>query len=471
MAEGPPGGECILPGEVQLVGSQACELLGCRSGQPLVLPRDPAPSSAPNIREIDPDRLIDRGKLWYRKPVSAANIPFHRPSVTEAEVAAVTAVLRSGWLTTGAKAKELEAAIAAYVGSSGAAGDTEPVPALEPCGYHAVALSSCTAALHLSFLALGLKEGDEVVTTPYTFVSTGETILYTGARPVFADVERATKNIDPDAVERAITKKTRAIVTVSMAGHPCRAAEIAQIAKSHGIPVVEDAAHSLTARIWSVPVGTQADITCFSFYATKVVTAGEGGMVVTARQDWADRVRSLSLHGLSSAAWSRYGKGGWWEYDVTELGWKYNLTDLQAALGLAQFARAEEMRDRRESIAERYTAGLAGIAGLSTPITQKGMRHAWHLYQIDLSPTAGARLDRNALAMALREDGIGTSVHFKPLHLFPWYQERLGVKPGQFPVAESVFAGTLSLPIWPDMSDADVRRVIARVRFHLTGKE
>ncbi|MEK7347458.1 MAG: DegT/DnrJ/EryC1/StrS family aminotransferase [Candidatus Eisenbacteria bacterium] len=403
--------------------------------------------------------------------MTLANIPFHRPSVTEAEVAAVTAVLRSGWLTTGAKAKELEQAIAAYVGSAATAGDTEAAPDLDPGGYHAVALSSCTAALHLSFLALGLKEGDEVVTTPYTFVSTGETILYTGARPVFADVERATKNIDPAAIERAITKKTRAIVTVSMAGHPCRAAEIAQVAKTHGIPVVEDAAHSLTARIWSVPVGTQADITCFSFYATKVVTSGEGGMVVTAREDWAERVRRLSLHGLSSAAWSRYGKGGWWEYDVTELGWKYNLTDLQAALGLAQFARAEELRDRRESIAERYTAGLAGVPGLTPPTVLPGMRHAWHLYQIDVSIAAGARRDRNALAMALREDGIGSSVHFKPLHLFPWYQERLGVEPGQFPVAEAIFAGTLSLPIWPDMSEADVTRVIARVRFHMMGHE
>ena len=412
--------------------------------------------------------------LWYGNLVALTNIPFHRPSITDAEVAAVTAVLRSGWLTTGAKAKELEQAIAAYVGSAVAAGDTESAPDLDPGGYHGVAVSSCTAALHLSFLALGLKEGDEVVTTPYTFVSTGETILYTGARPVFADVERATKNIDPGAIERAITNRTRAIVTVSMAGHPCRAAEIAQIArgiKPLGIPVVEDAAHSLTARIWSVPVGTQADITCFSFYATKVVTAGEGGMVVTAREDWAERVRRLSLHGLSSAAWSRYGKGGWWEYDVTELGWKYNLTDLQAALGLAQFARAEELRDRRESIAERYTAGFAGVPGLTPPTVLPGMCHAWHLYQIDVSPAEGARLDRNALAMALREEGIGSSVHFKPLHLFPWYQERLGVEPGQFPVAEAIFAGTLSLPIWPDMSEAEVSRMIARVRFHLMGHE
>jgi dTDP-4-amino-4,6-dideoxygalactose transaminase len=379
--------------------------------------------------------------------------------VTDAEVAAVTAVLRSGWLTTGAKSKELEAAVAGYVGSS----ESAPGP------YHGVAVSSCTAALHLALLALDVKEGDEVVTTPYTFVATGETILYTGARPVFADIERMTKNLDPAAVERAITKKTRAIVTVSMAGHPCRAAEIEQIARTRGIPVIEDAAHSLTARIWSVPVGAQADITCFSFYATKVVTAGEGGMVVTPREDWAERVRRLCLHGLSSAAWSRYGKGGWWEYDVIELGWKYNLTDLQAALGLAQFARAEELRERRDSIARRYSAGLAGVPGLTTPVVEAGMQHAWHLYQIDVARSAGARIDRNDLAMALREDGIGTSVHFKPLHLFPWYQERLGVRPGRCPVAEGVFAGTLSLPIWPDMSEGDVARVVERVRFHLTG--
>jgi len=412
-------------------------------------------------------RLLPAPPLWYRKPMALQNIPFHRPSITEAEIAAVTAVLRSGWLTTGAKAKELEEVVAKYVASAERSGDTES----ESIGpFHAVAVSSCTAALHLALLALDIKAGDEVVTTPYTFVSTGETILYTGARPVFADVERGTKNLDPAAVERAITKKTRAIVTVSMAGHPCRAGEIGQIAhsaKPHTIPVIEDAAHSLTARIWSVPVGAQADITCFSFYATKVVTAGEGGMVVTAREDWAERVRRLCLHGLSAHAWNRYGKGGWWEYDITELGWKYNLTDMQAALALAQMERAEEMRDRREAIAARYTAGFEDVPGLYTPVTEPGMRHAWHLYQVDVVPSAGARLDRTALALALRDDGIGTSVHFKPLHLFPWYQDRLGVKPGDFPVAEGIYAGTLSLPIWPDMTEADVDRVVARVRFHL----
>ncbi len=391
--------------------------------------------------------------------VSKPPIPFHRPSVSEADVEAVSGVLRSGWLTTGPKVKALEAAVAGYVGSH----ESAPGP------FHAVALSSCTAALHLAFVALGLKKGDEVVTSPYTFVSTGETILYTGAKPVFADVERATKNLSPEAVERAITPKTRAIVTISMAGHPCRSAEIEQIAKHHGVPVVEDAAHSLTSRIWSVPVGAQADISCFSFYATKVITAGEGGMVVTKNQEWADRVRRLSLHGLSAAAWSRYGKGGWWEYDVTELGWKYNLTDPQAALALSQLERAEALRDRREAIATRYTKGLSGVPGLTTPTVAKGMRHSWHLYQIAVGDGTPTGMDRNALGLALREDGIGTSVHFKPLHLFPWYQKRLRVKPGLCPEAEAAFAQTLSLPIWPDMTEEDVDRVMERVRFHLTG--
>ncbi|MGE5175771.1 MAG: DegT/DnrJ/EryC1/StrS family aminotransferase [Hyphomicrobiales bacterium] len=388
-------------------------------------------------------------------------IPFHRPSIREPEIAAVTGVLRSGWLTSGPRVKDLEAAVAQYVAS----GDEAPAPERP---YHAVALSSCTAALHLALIAAGVKEGDEVVTSPYTFVSTGETILYLGARPVFAGIERATKNVDPEQVARAITKRTRAIVTVSIAGHPCRAAEIEALAKEHGIPVIEDAAHSLTARIWSVPVGRQADITCFSFYATKGVTAGEGGMVVTTNEAWADRVRRLSLHGLSAAAWSRYDKGGWWEYDVTELGYKYNMTDMQAALAKAQMDRAEAMRARREEIAARYEVGLLGLRGLTTPTVAKGMRHAWHLYQIDVAP-GGAALDRNDLALALREDGIGTSVHFKPLHLFRWYQERLGLRPGQFPVAERCYAGTLSLPIWPDMTDAMVDRVIERIREHLEG--
>jgi len=388
----------------------------------------------------------------------APPIPFHRPSITQSELDAVAGVLRSGWLTTGPKVKELEEAVATYVRPGAAA----PAP-------HAVALSSCTAALHLALIAAGVKEGDEVVTSPYTFVATGETILWVGARPVLADVERATKNLDPAALKRALTPKTRAIVSVSIAGHPCRAAEIAAIARERGIPVIEDAAHSLTARIGETPVGTQADITCFSFYATKGVTAGEGGMVVTAREEWAERIRRLSLHGLSAAAWSRYDKGGWWEYDVTELGYKYNMTDIQGALALAQMGRAEKMRERREAIARRYAGALRGIEGLATPVVGDGLRHAWHLYQIAVNPKL-SRLDRGALARALREEGIGASVHFKPLHLFPYYQERLGVQAGQFPTAEDCFEETLSLPIYPDLTDADADRVAQRIRFHLTGK-
>jgi dTDP-4-amino-4,6-dideoxygalactose transaminase len=390
------------------------------------------------------------------------SIPFHRPSITQAEQDAVAAVLRSGWLTTGPKVKELEAAVAAYVTpppeAASAASGVDPL--------HAVAVSSCTAALHLALIAVGVKEGDEVITSPYTFVATGETILYLGARPVFVDVEPGTKNMDPALLPAAITPRTRAIVTVSMAGHPCRAAEIAAIAHHHKLPVIEDAAHSLTSQIWGVPVGTQADLTCFSFYATKGVTAGEGGMVVTSRANRAERIRRLSLHGLSAAAWGRYDEGGWWEYDVTELGYKYNMTDIQAALAVAQMGRAEWMRSRRETIAERYAESLSGVDGLRVPGVADGMRHAWHLYQI-----AVARRGRTPLARGLREDGIGTSVHFKPLHLFPWYQERLGLRPGQYPVAEACYEETLSLPIWPDMTTAQVDRVVERVRFHMAAMD
>ena len=382
-------------------------------------------------------------------------IPFHRPSITKAEIEAVTAVLESGWLTTGPRARELEGVVAQYVTAPGG-----PTP-------HAVALSSCTAALHLSLIAAGVRADDEVLTSPYTFVSTGETILYTGAKPVFADVEPSTKNLDPANVEAALTPRTRAIVTVSIAGHPCRSEEVAAIARGRGIPVIEDAAHSLTARIGETPVGTQADVTCFSFYATKGVTAGEGGMVVTGRKEWADRIRRLCLHGLSDAAWSRYDKGGWWDYDVTELGYKYNLTDIQAALALAQMTRAEKMRSRREAIAKRYTEALRETPGLTTPRVSPGLRHAWHLYPI--AAGQGARMDRTALALALREDGIGTSVHFKPLHLFPWYQKLLGVREGMFPAAEKIYRETLSLPIYPGLADPDVDRVVERIRKHLGG--
>ena len=386
----------------------------------------------------------------------ASAIPFHRPSITKAEQAAVAAVLESGWLTTGPKVRELETSVATYV-QSGAAPQ-------------AVALSSCTAALHLALIAAGVREKDEVVTSPYTFVSTTETILYLGARPVFVDVEPGTKNLDPSLLESAITPRTRAIVAISIGGHPCRVAEILAIARGRGIPVIEDAAHSLTAEIGGVPVGTQADLSCFSFYATKGVTAGEGGMAVTANQEWADRIRRLSLHGLSAAAWGRYDKGGWWEYDILELGYKYNMTDIQGALALAQMGRADVMRDRREAIARRYESALKGIVGLATPRPAPGVRHAWHLYQIAVDPK-GARLDRTALALGLREDGIGTSVHFKPLHLFQYYQGLLGTRPGAFPRAEACYAATLSLPIYPDLSDAEVDRVAGRIRFHLEGED
>ena len=394
----------------------------------------------------------------------SAQIPFHKPSITQTEIEAVSAVLRSGWLTTGSKARELEAAVAKYVGRD-AAGASGTAP-------HAVALSSCTAALHLSLIAAGVGAGDEVVTSPYTFVSAGETILYLGAKPIFVDVEPSTKNLDPKRLEPSLTPKTKAIVSVSIAGHPCRSQEIAAVAHQHKIPVIEDASHSLTAWTGEAPVGTQADITCFSFYATKGVTAGEGGMVVTGREDWAARIRRLCLHGLSDAAWSRYGKGGWWEYDVTELGYKYNLTDIQAALALVQMGRADEMRSRREAIAGRYTEALRGVPGLKTPTVAPGVRHAWHLYQIAVSPEAmkrGSEKGRTALALALREDGIGTSVHFKPLHLFPYYQDRLGVRAGQFPAAERCFEETLSLPIYPDLADSEVDSVAERVRAHLGG--
>ncbi len=308
--------------------------------------------------------------------------------------------------------------------------------------------------------------GDEVILlTPFYF-NHDMAIVIAGCRTVAVPTD-ASYQLRLDAIEEAITPRTRAVVTISIAGHPCRAAEIGAIAKRHDLPVIEDAAHSLTARIGDAPVGTQADITCFSFYATKGVTAGEGGMAVTARAEWADRIRRLCLHGLSDAAWGRYGKGGWWEYDVTELGFKYNLTDMQAALALAQLARADAMRARREEIARRYTAALRGVPGLTTPEVAPDVRHAWHLYQIAVAP--GARMDRTALALALREEGIGTSVHFKPLHLFPWYQKLLGLRAGQCPVAEAAFVETLSLPIYPDLTDADVDRVAERIRAHLGG--
>jgi dTDP-4-amino-4,6-dideoxygalactose transaminase len=373
---------------------------------------------------------------------AAKFLPFHMPLIEDEEIQAVTDVLKSGWITTGPKVREFEESFAAYTGAR-----------------HAVALNSGTSALHLALKVVGVDPGDEVVLPTMTFAATAEVAVYLGARPVFVDCEPDTLNIDPRGVERAITARTKAIVPVHFAGQPCEMDRLLEIAGSRGIKVVEDAAHALPARYRGKMIGTLGDITCFSFYATKTITTGEGGMAATENASYADRMRTLSLHGMSRDAWNRYTANGCWRYDILEAGYKYNLTDLQAALGVAQLGKCDAMWRRRAEIAERYTRGLAPLDAFRTPRIAPHVQHAWHLYVIRVDDSV-LRIHRDHVMEELRQDGIGASVHFIPLHQLSYYKEEWSYRHGDFPVAEHYFDRCISLPIYPLMTDEDADRVV-----------
>jgi dTDP-4-amino-4,6-dideoxygalactose transaminase len=380
------------------------------------------------------------------------HIPFHKPSVGEEEMAAVLDVMRSGWLTTGPRTKEFEARFAEYVGAR-----------------HAVALNSCTAALHLALEALGTRAGDVVLTTPMTFAATAEVVRYFGARPVFVDIEPDTMNIDPRALAATLARlaaegaRPRAVIPVHFAGHPCDMDPIAEAAAAHGVPVIEDAAHTLPASYKGRSVGTLSAVTCFSFYATKTITTGEGGMAVTDDPALADRMRIMGLHGISRDAWKRYTAEGNWSYEIVAPGYKYNMTDLAAAIGLAQLPKAETFRARREAIAGEYTRAFRDLDACEVPAVRSDVVHSWHLYVLRLNLPALA-IDRARFIEELRGRGIGTSVHFIPLHLHPYYRETYGYAPGDFPVSYASYGRSLSLPLWPGMGEDAVGRVVEAVR-------
>jgi len=375
-------------------------------------------------------------------PTATKALPFHVPLIEEEDIQAVVKALQSGWITTGPKVKEFEREFAKFIGAS-----------------HAVPLSSCTAALHLALDAIGLKEGDEVVVPTVTFASTAATVLYFRAKPVLVDSAPDTFNLDPDRVEQAITARTKAIIPVHFRGHPCEMDRLMEIAKDHGLKVIEDAAHALPARYKGKMVGTMGDITCFSFYATKTITTGEGGMATTENAEYADRMRIMGLHGISKDAWKRYSAEGSWRYEILAPGYKYNLTDVQAALGLVQLAKCDAMWRRRVALAERYTQALRLLDAFETPKVQPDVQHAWHLYVILMNPKA-LGIHRDQVIEELKQRGIGTSVHFIPLHTHPYYRKRWGYGPGDFPVADNYFDRCLSLPLYPAMSDEDADNVI-----------
>lgn len=376
-------------------------------------------------------------------------LPFHRPELGEAEIAAVVECLRSGWLTTGPRCREFEQRFAAYVGAK-----------------HAVAVNSCTAGLHLALEALGVGPGDGVLVPTMTFTATAEVVQYLGATPVLVDIDPQTLNIDVQDAERrlqAFPGRVRAIIPVHFAGLPCDMHAIRSLALRYGLNVVEDAAHALPADYFGERVGTLGDVASFSFYATKNITTGEGGMITTEDPDLAARMRCMSLHGISRDAWKRYTAEGSWYYEVVAAGFKYNMTDIAAALGLAQLERCDAMRARRAAIAAEYSRNFAPISSLTVPLAEPaGLGHAWHLYPLRLRLDQ-LEIDRARFIEELRELGIGTSVHFIPLHLHPHYHDRFGYQPGDLPVASEIYPQLVSLPLYSAMSDLEVERVISAV--------
>jgi dTDP-4-amino-4,6-dideoxygalactose transaminase len=371
-------------------------------------------------------------------------LPFALPDTDEAEVAAAAEVIRSGWLTTGGRTRAFEAAFAERVGAK-----------------HAVAVNSCTAAMHLALEALAIKPGDRVLTTPYTFAATGEVIRYLGAHPRFVDVRPDTLAIDPDQVATVLAREPiAAILPVHIAGEPCDITALHEIAS--GIPIIEDAAHALPSQIGDRMIGALSTATCFSFYATKTLVTGEGGMVTTDDDALADRCRIMSLHGISRDAWKRYTAEGSWRYEIIAPGFKYNLTDLAAAIGLVQLGKLDAMWQRRAAIAGRYDAAFADRPELQVPTRRAGNQHAWHLYMLRVD-NARLRGGRDAFVEELRKRNIGASVHFIPLHVHPYYRDTYHYSPNDFPVAYREFLREVSVPIYSRMTDGDVDDVIAAV--------
>jgi len=380
------------------------------------------------------------------QPVSRRSsfLPFSPPAISEAEIEAVVDTLRSDWITTGPKTKHFEREFAAHLGTSSA-----------------LALNSCTAGLHLALVTLGIGPGDEVLTTPMTFCSSVNVIEHVGAKPVLVDVEPDTLALDPKRVAEATTPQTRAILPVHYAGHPVDLQSIVDLARQRGLAVVEDAAHALPASYKGRRIGTIGDLTAFSFYATKNLTTAEGGML-TGSPDLLERARALSLHGMNRDAWKRYDANGSWYYEVVAPGFKYNMTDIQAAIGLVQLQRLEEMQNRRYEVVRQYNETFGEMDELETPTERPNVQSAWHLYVLRLNLDR-LKIDRNQFIEEMRVRNIGTSVHFIPIHLHPYYRDKYGWKPEDFPIAYREYQRIVSLPLHPGLTDEDVSDVITAV--------
>lgn len=375
---------------------------------------------------------------------------FGSPLLGEEEISEVEATMRSGWIGTGPRVAEFEKAFARYVGAD-----------------YAVATNSCTAALHVAMLALDLQPGDEVITTPMTFAATANSIIHSGANVVFADCEPDTMNLDPEAVRAAITPSTRAILPVHFAGRACDMDALRTVAGEHGLRIIEDCAHAIETEIDGRHVGTFGDAGCFSFYVTKNLVTGEGGMLTTDDPDLAERVKILSLHGMDRDAWHRFGDSGYKHYAVVAAGFKYNMMDIQAAMGLHQLARIEQSLARREAIWAQYDAAFADLPCTLPMAPAPRTRHARHLYTLLVDNDIVTK-GRDRVIDELTALNIGVGVHYMALHLHPFYQERLGVSADDFPNARAIAERTLSLPLSPKLNDDDVQDVVSAVRQALT---
>ena len=365
-------------------------------------------------------------------------IPLAKPMISEKEYKAVEKVLKSGWLTTGPKVKEFEENMQKYLGCK-----------------KAVGLTSCTGGLHITLAALGIKPRDEVIVPTYTFVATGHVVAWFGAKPVLVDVEKDTFNIDPVKIEEAITKKTKAIIPVHFAGHACDMDAIMDIAKKHNLYVIEDAAHAIGTDYKRKKIGNFGDATVFSFYVTKTMTTAEGGMVVTNNEKLGKQLKRLSYFGVDKDAFNRYTDKGTWYYEIVALGYKYNMDNIQGALGVEQLKKIEFFIKKRREIVSLYNKLLKDVPEVTTPVEKEYTRHTYHLYPILID-----KIDRQEFIEKMREKNIGTSVHFIPLHLHPYYQKKYGYKKGDFPVAEYLYEHEVSLPLYPSMSKEDVKYVV-----------
>lgn len=371
-------------------------------------------------------------------------LPFSPPLIGEEEIDEVVDTLKSDWITTGPKTKKFEDEFKNYFNA----------PA-------ALALNSCTAALHTSLIALGIGQGDEVITTPMTFCSTVNVIEHVGARPVLVDVEPDTLNIDPEKIERAITPRTRAIIPVHYSGHPAELDYIYEIAEKYNLFVIEDAAHAVSAKYKGKFIGSSSNPVCFSFYATKNLTTAEGGML-TGNPEFIEKAKVISLHGMSRDAWKRYSKEGSWYYEVVTPGFKYNMTDIQASLGIWQLRKLGRFQARRREIVKMYNEHFSKEEALEIPVERQHVEHAWHLYVLRLNASA-LKIGRNEFIEELAKRNIGTSVHFIPVHIHPYYKKKYNYKPEDFPVAYSNYLRMISIPLCPKLTDSDVYDVIEAV--------